>query len=169
MQSQRGDPPRRPSWHLSGVDRPVPARHAPPRQRQTGGRRRGRTAGSGPGARRVGFCAMTADAGRVRLVILNYNGGPFVLRSLAHASRLEWPGEVELVVVDNASTDGSVESIAAEFPDVRIIHNATNTGFPANNLALRDLDGLRYVGLINNDGFVEPGWLTALATALDDD
>ncbi len=113
---------------------------------------------------------VAAEAGRVRLVILNYNGGPWVLRSVAHAQRLDWPADqLELVVVDNASTDGSVEAIAEQFPAVRIIHNPTNTGFPANNLGLQDLDGLRYVGLINNDGFVEPGWLRALAAALDAD
>lgn len=106
----------------------------------------------------------------VRLVVLNYNGGEFSTRAVRHLHALDWPSdELEIVVVDNASTDGSLEAIESEFPDVRIIRNPTNTGFPANNLALRDLDGLRYVGLVNNDGFVEPGWLRALVDALDAD
>jgi len=109
-------------------------------------------------------------AAPVRLIVLNYNGGAYVLECLAALHRLDWPAEdLEIVVVDNASTDGSADAIAAQFPTVELIRNPRNGGFPANNLALRDLQGVRYVGLVNNDGFVEPDWLRHLAAALDDD
>jgi GT2 family glycosyltransferase len=109
-------------------------------------------------------------APRVRLVVLNYNGGELVVRCLTHLERLDWPADrLELVVVDNASSDGSDRVIAERFPGVRLVRNDTNTGFPANNLALRDLDGVDYVGLVNPDSFVEPGWLVPLVTALDAD
>src|SRR5689334_3991490 len=101
--------------------------------------------------------------GRVRLIVLNYNGGAFLSQCFDALHRLDWPAdELELVLVDNASSDGSVEAVEAAHADVRVIRNPENTGFPANNLGLADLDGVRYVGLVNNDGFVEPGWLTAL-------
>ena len=106
----------------------------------------------------------------VRLVVLNYNGGDLTLRCLEHLHRLDWPAErLEVVVVDNASTDGSVERVAQAFPGVEIRRNAENGGFPANNLALRDLDGIDYVGLVNNDAFVDPGWLAALVATLEED
>jgi GT2 family glycosyltransferase len=108
--------------------------------------------------------------GRVRLIVLNYNCGAFIGRCLAALHRLDWPtDQLELVVVDNDSTDGSAAVVEAEFPAVRLIRNPTNTGFPANNVALTDLAGIRYVGLVNPDSFVEPGWLRALAGALDAD
>src|SRR3954468_15336337 len=101
--------------------------------------------------------------GTVRLVVLNYNGGAFVGRCVEHLLALDWPpDQLEIVVVDNASTDGSTDALAARFPDVRIIRNPRNEGFPANNLGLADLDGVRYAGLVNSDGFVDPGWLRAL-------
>lgn len=110
------------------------------------------------------------DGRRVRLVVLNYNGGAFVGRCVEHLHRLDWPaGELDIVVVDNASTDGSADDVEARFPGVRVVRNPRNTGFPANNLGLADLEDVRYVGLVNNDGFVEPGWLRALAEALDAD
>jgi GT2 family glycosyltransferase len=104
----------------------------------------------------------------VRLIVLNYNGGAFLDRCLDHLHRLDWPpDELEIVVVDNASVDGSADGIETRFPGVRVIRNGRNDGFPANNLGLADLDGVRYVGLVNNDGFVEAGWLRALVAALD--
>jgi GT2 family glycosyltransferase len=107
---------------------------------------------------------------RVRLVVLNYNGGELTLRCLEHLRRLDWPAEaLEVVVVDNASTDGSPEEIERRFPWVELRRNDHNGGFPANNLALRDLDGLDHVGLINNDAFVDPGWLHPLVDTLDAD
>jgi GT2 family glycosyltransferase len=107
---------------------------------------------------------------RVRVVVLNYNGGEHVLECVAALERTEWPRDsLELVVVDNASVDGSIDEIERRFEQVRVIRNATNTGFPANNGAMRDLEAVDYVALINNDAFVQPGWLSPLVDALETD
>jgi GT2 family glycosyltransferase len=102
--------------------------------------------------------------------VLNYNGGDHVLRCVDALTRTEWPADcLDLVVVDNASVDGSCEEVERRFGQVTVIRNETNTGFPANNLAMRDLDGIDYVALVNNDAFVTPGWLTPLVEALEAD
>jgi GT2 family glycosyltransferase len=118
---------------------------------------------------------------RVRVVVLNYNGGEHVVRCVDALAALDWPRrgggdggdrerrEVEVVLVDNASTDGSVEAVLDAHPGVRLIQTGSNLGFVANNLALRHLGGVDYVALLNNDAFVEPGWLTPLVDALDAD
>ena len=107
-------------------------------------------------------------SGAVRLVVLNYNGGAFVLRCVEHLLALDWPAaSLEVVVVDNASTDGSDAEIEQRFPDVRLIRSSENTGFPANNLALRDLTGIDFVGLVNNDAFVTRGYLRPLVAELE--
>jgi glycosyltransferase involved in cell wall biosynthesis/GT2 family glycosyltransferase len=158
----------------------------------------GRGFGSALRDQRRPMVTLTAPPGRrggdlaepttVRIVVLNFNGGDDVLRCV-EALRAAPPGssspdgraaaaaggedrselELEVVVVDNASTDGSVEALAARFTDLVIVHNPVNTGFPANNLALRDLEGVRYVGLVNPDVFVEPGWLDPLIACLASD
>jgi GT2 family glycosyltransferase len=57
----------------------------------------------------------------------------------------------EIIVVDNASSDGSVEMVRAEFPQVKLVASAENLGFgKANNLALQSATG-RYIGLLNPD------------------
>ena len=145
--------------------------------------RRGTAASAPTGswlARRRPMVTLTAPPGRqghdgaapdtVRIVVLNFNGGDDVVRCVeslyaAPPSALD----LEVVVVDNASSDGSPAALAARFEDVVIVHNPVNTGFPANNLALRDLEGVRYVGLVNPDLFVTPGWLDPLVTVLEDD
>jgi len=106
----------------------------------------------------------------VRLVVLDHDGGDLTLRCLEHLQRLEWPADrLEIVCIDNASTDGTPDRIAARFPDVRLLRNETNSGFGANNLGLTGLDGVRAVGLVNNDAFVESGWLRELVHALEAD
>ncbi|MGH2684053.1 MAG: glycosyltransferase [Actinomycetota bacterium] len=109
---------------------------------------------------------------RVRVVVLNYNGGGDVVRAVEHLTRTEWPADqLDLVVVDNASTDGSPEAIAAQHSDqVRLIRSPANLGFSGgNNLALRDRTDVDYVALVNNDAFVEPDWLRPLVDALEGD
>ncbi|HKE72610.1 MAG TPA: glycosyltransferase family 2 protein [Acidimicrobiales bacterium] len=106
---------------------------------------------------------------RVRLVVLNYNGGDLVTRCVDHLERLDWPEDrLDIVVVDNASTDGS-EAPLEERPRVRLIRSRDNVGFPGNNLGLTDLDGIDYVGLINNDAFVTRSYLAPLVAALEAD
>ena len=113
---------------------------------------------------------MKTDSGIVRVVVLNFNGGDDTLRCFDHLAATVWPAEnLQLICVDNGSTDGSVDRLRAAHPGVEIRAQDRNTGFPANNLALRDLERIRYVALINNDAFVEPGWLIPLVDALDDD
>jgi GT2 family glycosyltransferase len=70
-------------------------------------------------------------------------------------------------VVDNNSTDGSVEVIRREFPQVLVIENQSNDGFAANNLGIREAlsRGAEYVMLLNNDTWVEPDCLRKLMTA----
>ena len=61
-----------------------------------------------------------ADA-RLRVVLVNYNGGDLLQRAVRSALTSQWPGEVDVVVVDNASTDDSLAAIE-ELAGVHIIH-----------------------------------------------
>lgn len=66
------------------------------------------------------------------------------------------PGGGRIVVVDNASRDGSAEHLAAHHPDVHLVHSDRNVGFGrANNLGLPGCSG-RFVLLLNTDAFIEP-------------
>ena len=83
----------------------------------------------------------------------------------------EYPN-YELIVVDNASTDGTVEELRADrrskLPHMRVILNDHNAGFgPANNQGLAAATGDILV-LLNNDTIVPRGWLTRLARHLED-
>ncbi len=86
------------------------------------------------------------------------------LRSLhANTHRVSF----ETFVVDNACTDGSAEAIAAEFPQVRLIHNSQKLGFSTNNdLVFRHAQG-RYFLLLNDDTIVQPSALDTLVEFMD--
>ena len=73
----------------------------------------------------------------------------------------------EILVIDNASSDGSGAAVALEFPTVRVINAGSNLGFAAgNNLALRLADpACDWIALLNPDAFAEPDWLAKLAKA----
>lgn len=107
---------------------------------------------------------------RVRLIVLNYNGAALIERCVQHLEALAWPEDrLDLVVVDNCSSDGSDVTVERDHPRVRVVRSPKNAGFPANNLALRDLDDVDYVGLVNNDAYVEPDMLRPLVAALEAD
>jgi hypothetical protein len=101
------------------------------------------------------------------ILIVNWNTRAVTLdclRSLRDAA-LALPHEV--LLVDNASADGSAEAIAAAFPEVRLIRNAENKGFAAaNNQALAEACG-RYALLLNSDTLVAPGEIEKLVAFLE--
>jgi GT2 family glycosyltransferase len=88
-----------------------------------------------------------------------------VASTIADAGALGAP--VEIIVVDNASSDGSLEMLRSEFPSVRVIENRVNSGFAvATNQGLRSSRG-RHLMLLNPDTKVMPGSLYALVSFLD--
>jgi len=107
----------------------------------------------------------------VRVVVLNWNSAWFTRRCLHALAQTEYPADrYEVVVVDNASIDGSLEQIRHSFPHLRVIANELNLGFAeGNNRAMRDLEGVDAVALVNNDAVVEPGWLRPLVAGLQGD
>ena len=105
---------------------------------------------------------------KVSVIIPNMNGKHFLEECLDSLSGLSFD-DTEIIVVDNASTDGSVEYMHERYPFVRIFENSENMGFaPAVNQGIRGAKG-QYVLLLNNDTKVLPGFVDALCKALDDD
>jgi GT2 family glycosyltransferase len=79
------------------------------------------------------------------------------------------PEGAPVLVVDNASTDGTTELLATRYPSVQVIQSPTNTGFAGGVArALEDVT-TPYVVLLNNDAVVRPGWLAALLEPLERD
>ncbi|WP_018477431.1 glycosyltransferase family 2 protein [Pontibacter roseus] len=99
---------------------------------------------------------MASSTSLTAIVILNWNGLRYLQEFLP--SVVANSGDCEVVVADNASSDGSIPFLQAHFPQVRIIQNSDNFGFcEGYNLALRQIDAKYYV-LLNSDVAVPPGW-----------
>ncbi len=91
----------------------------------------------------------------VSVVIVNYNVRDFLKNALLSLRRSLEGLQAEIFVVDNASDDGSVEMMRANFPDVHLIANTVNSGFAAaNNQALVQSTG-RYLLLLNPDTLIQ--------------
>ena len=88
----------------------------------------------------------------ISIVIVNYNVRHFVVECLESVRRSAIAGlNLEVLLVDNASIDGSVEVIAEQYPEVHLIANQENVGFSkANNQAIRQANG-KYILLLNPD------------------
>jgi GT2 family glycosyltransferase len=110
--------------------------------------------------------ATSATAPRVSAIVVSYNTRDDLLRCLLSLGT-EAGLPLETTVVDNASTDGTVDAVRARFPDVHLIANATNLGFSrANNLGLRAARG-EFVLILNSDCEVRPGAVAALGAILE--
>ena len=102
------------------------------------------------------------------VVVLNWNGRDCIrlcLRSLLSQTYSNY----EVIVVDNASTDGSAEIVEEEFPEVRLIRNKRNLGFAAgNNVGIKAARG-EFIVLFNNDAFADENWLARLVDEVSRD
>jgi len=99
-------------------------------------------------------------------VIPNWNGERFLHLCLGslHEQSFE---DFETVLVDNASSDGSLQLVERDFPEVRVISLRENRGFSAAVNAGIETSEATYVALLNNDTEVDPGWLEALVRAAE--
>jgi hypothetical protein len=108
----------------------------------------------------------------IAVIVLTWNGRDLTLDCLRSLASITTPG-VRTLVVDNASTDGTVEAIFARHGDrVTILQNAANLGFAAGNNAgiHRALeDGAAYILLLNNDTLVAPDFLAELLRPMQGD
>ncbi len=104
------------------------------------------------------------------IIIVNWNTRELLLQCLAsiYAAQLTDPHlSFEVIVVDNASSDGSVQAVRKQFPQVHVIENAQNVGFArANNQAIAQSSG-QFVLLLNSDTEVFPNALYRLTEFLD--
>lgn len=105
----------------------------------------------------------------VSIIIPTYNGQALLAVCLPSLRGQSYPADsFEVIVVDDASGDGTVEWLAAEFPWVQVVRLAQNSGFiAACNAGVAAARGEVLV-LLNNDTEAEPGWLAALVAALMD-
>ncbi|MET3939719.1 GT2 family glycosyltransferase [Paenibacillus sp. PvP094] len=103
----------------------------------------------------------------VSIIIVNYNTRKLTLDCLASVYESITSFQYELIVVDNASYDGSVEAIRDAYPDVKLIANRDNTGFAvANNQGMEIAKG-RYILLLNSDTVVQKDTLEIMIGFMD--
>jgi len=104
-----------------------------------------------------------AETALVSVIVPNYNGREHLDDCLSSLLETHYPSDqLEIIVIDNGSSDGSAAWVEEHFPGVHIIRNPSNAGFSrAANLGARAASG-GYLAFLNNDLRVDPDWLSAL-------
>lgn len=108
-----------------------------------------------------------AECPSVSVIVVNYNGLTHLGPCLSSLSALAFPQDnLEVILVDNGSTDGSADWVRANFPDAHLLENCENVGFArGNNQGVAAARG-KYVAFLNNDTRVDSRWLSELVTAV---
>lgn len=97
----------------------------------------------------------------VSVIVLNWNGKDYLRKCLVSLQKTQYPN-FEVIVVDNASTDGSSQMVYEMFPWVKLIVNKKNVGFSlGNNIGIKNANG-EIIVLLNNDTEVHPEWLNKI-------
>ncbi|MFC1563941.1 glycosyltransferase [candidate division KSB1 bacterium] len=105
---------------------------------------------------------------KISVIIVNYNVKEYLEQCLLSVKKSLRSIDSEIIIVDNASGDGSQRMIRKKFPDVKLIENRINLGFSrANNIALRKAKG-KYITLLNPDTLVQEDTFELIINAFDD-
>ena len=102
---------------------------------------------------------------QVRVIIVNYNGGEYLQRcveAMAAQAGVIW----ECVIVDNGSSDGSLDGLALD-DRFRVIEAGKNLGFAAGNNRGAKGASARWIACLNPDAFARPGWLARLVSGAE--
>lgn len=113
------------------------------------------------------YCEMRMEV-KISIIIVSWNAREYLLKCLRSVMLTEGRCNLEVIVVDNASSDASVEMVLEQFPRVQVIRNDRNLGFArANNIGIRNSRG-RYLCLINSDVVLLHGCIERLVDLLEE-
>lgn len=106
---------------------------------------------------------------KVAIAILNWNGQKLLEQFLPSVVAHSAAEGVRIYIIDNGSTDNSLDYLKVQFPEVEVIALKKNWGFPAGyNKGLEQIESEYYL-ILNNDVEVSPGWLNPLIELMDSD
>ena len=111
---------------------------------------------------------VTCDYPSISIITVNYNGLRFLKNLFNSILNLSYPEDkIQAIMVDNGSTDGSVEFARSNFPEVEVLVLNKNSGYAGgNNEGFKHATG-QYMALINNDCTVDANWLTAMVNTMN--
>lgn len=99
---------------------------------------------------------------KLSIIIVNYNVKHFLKNLIDSILKSVKNYEYEIIVVDNASSDGSVEEIKSNYPQIKLITNEKNVGFGAANNQALEISSGEFIVLINPDAIVQPNTFESL-------
>jgi GT2 family glycosyltransferase len=100
----------------------------------------------------------------VSVVVVNYNSGPYLTECIRSVMHSTYPMK-ELIIVDNASSDDSMDQVEALCPEAKVIRNSVNLGYSlACNIGIEEAKG-EFVAVMNPDTIVDQSWLDRLVDA----
>lgn len=105
----------------------------------------------------------------VSIIIITYNGAEYIIDCLRSVKEQFYDKKkIEIIAIDNASTDKTPEIIENTFRDIHIIRNRKNIGFGrANNIGIKKSNA-EYVVFLNQDSLVDKNWLAVLVKTMED-
>lgn len=104
----------------------------------------------------------------ISVIILNWNGADYLSDCLDSVMAQDYD-PLEIIVVDNGSTDRSVQMVKSRYPKVKLIPNTANLGFAkGNNVGLREAKG-EYLVILNNDAELDPRCISEMKRAIEKD
>ncbi len=109
---------------------------------------------------------MAQSSALLSVIIPNWNGAKFLPTCLDALQNQTYPN-IEVIVADNASVDGSQSLLQSQYPQVKLVQLPKNEGFTgACNAGIRAASG-SYIALLNNDTEVDSGWAAAVVDAFE--
>ena len=103
----------------------------------------------------------------VSIIVLNYNAGNLLLNCIESIKKSTYTN-LEILVVDNISSDSSQTKCKEEHPDIRLIQNKRNLGYcGGNNVGIKEARG-EFIVILNPDTIVEHSWISELISAYNE-
>ncbi len=107
------------------------------------------------------------DNSHIAVIVVNWNSGEYLRRCIEALLKQSMP-VARIVVVDNASTDDSLESISGLSNVIKVVRRQTNTGFAAaNNRGIEECREFDWIALVNPDAFVDSCWLENVVNGIN--